>query len=389
MNGTRPAAGVVTLGVVHSESTRRRVLILTKSDGVGGVERNLAWFVPALRASGVDADVETLQRLPQSRTGSVPGLLESLEPAVFAGGSRGAVGLLKQLAALRRRSRSYDAVIGTGPAANLLICLAVARRGPMTVIAEQNDPFIQSRLRWNRRWLWAMRRARAVTVHTEALADELRVSSHYPKRLAVIPNAVDPGAELTDPLGPRDRVLCGVGRLTVQKGFDDLVRAFAGLGELAVGWSLLLVGDGPERERLTELADELGIGDRLTITGMVPAPWSRIDRAAVFALCSHHEGFGNVILEAMAAGCAIVVSDCRFGPREIVRHGIDGAVYRAGDVNSLTTALASLIDNEEHRRGLAVAGQQRLAEYSVDRVVADWLDLLGFASQASSGPAQV
>lgn len=364
------------------------MLIVTKSNGVGGIERNLAWFVPALRARGIDADVVVLERPGRDRRDGPPGLLEPLEPAVLAGDAGGPIGRVKQMLALRTLARRYDAIVGTGPASNLLVCLAVPRSGPTTVIAEQSDPFIERRLRWNRRWLWAMRRARAVTVHTQALADELRKSGRYPERVKVIPNAADPAIVPTSPLGPRDRVVCGIGRLVALKGYDDLIRAFAGLGELAVGWSLLLVGDGPERERLTALASEVGIADRLTITGMVPTPWTTIERAAVFALCSRHEGFGNVILEAMGAGCAVVVSDCRFGPREIVRHGIDGVVYPSGDVAALTVELASLLDDEQRRVRLAVAGQRRLAEYSVDRVVGEWLELLGLASQLKSGPDQ-
>jgi len=355
---------------MESSGPTLRVLIVTKSDGVGGIERNLSWFVPSLRERGIDCDLVVLQPAVGG-----PELLVDLDPVLLSGGGAGARSMIRRLWALRSLARDYDVVIGTGPVANQLVCLAAARAH--RIVAEQNDPFIDRRQRWNRRWGWVLRRADAVVVHTRELAEEVRAAGNYPAKVAVIPNAVDPSACAVAPSPERRPVVCGIGRLVPQKGFADLVRAFSAVGADADEWSLLLVGDGPERAALERLANDLGLGDRLTVTGMVADPWRAVDTAAVFVLPSHHEGFGNVILEAAAAGCVLLVSDCRFGPREIVRHERDGLVFRAGDVDELTALLRRLMTDVDLRRKLAAAGRERLADYSVERVVDDWIEVLG------------
>ena len=183
---------------MESSGPTRRVLIVTKSDGVGGIERNLSWFVPSLRERGIDCDLVVLQPAVGG-----PELFVDLDPVLLSGGGAGARSMIRRLWALRSLARDYDVVIGTGPVANQLVCLAAARA--RRIVAEGSDPFIDRRQRWNRRWGWVLRRADAVVVHTRELAEEVRAAGNYPAKVAVIPNAVDPSACAVAPSPERRR----------------------------------------------------------------------------------------------------------------------------------------------------------------------------------------
>jgi glycosyltransferase involved in cell wall biosynthesis len=155
-----------------------------------------------------------------------------------------------------------------------------------------------------------------------------------------VPNGVpqtsgDPAPEFSRPAGP---VIGSLGRLTDQKGYDLLVRA---LPELPVA-TLVLVGDGPEREPLQALASELGVADRLQVTGWRAHPRGYLSSFDVFALPSRWEGMPLSILEAMHAGLPVVAGDVG-SVAECVLDGETGFVMPAGDLRTLTDRLARLL----------------------------------------------
>lgn len=168
---------------------------------------------------------------------------------------------------------------------------------------------------------------------------------------AAQPPAFDPGAPY----------LVAVGRLVRQKGFDVLLRAFAGLPDPAL--RLVILGEGAERARLQRLAGELGVADRVDLPGFVANPWAIMRRARVFCLSSRMEGFGNVVPEALALGLPVVVTDCDFGPREIVRDGVDGCVVPHDDPSALRAALARLLADAVLAQACAASGRQRARDY--------------------------
>jgi glycosyltransferase involved in cell wall biosynthesis len=159
-----------------------------------------------------------------------------------------------------------------------------------------------------------------------------------------------------------DPIVLGVGRLHRQKGFEDLLYAAGRLGTRA---SVVLVGDGPLRGRLTHVADKLGV--QLTIVPAVRdvAPYLR--RADVVALPSLYEGLPNVLLEARGAGCAVVASDLP-GHREVIRDGENGIITAPSDVAGLANALERAIRDEG---SLGAAGRETtLAHFRWDAYIA-------------------
>lgn len=136
-------------------------------------------------------------------------------------------------------------------------------------------------------------------------------------------------------------VLAG-GRHEPQKGFDTLLDAFSHLGR--ENTRLVLFGTGPETESLTEQAKALGIENHVSFPGFVENAYTYMESADVFVLSSEYEGFGLVLIEALACGCSVVSTNCESGPAEILEDGAFGQLVPVGDENALADAINSTLD---------------------------------------------
>jgi GalNAc-alpha-(1->4)-GalNAc-alpha-(1->3)-diNAcBac-PP-undecaprenol alpha-1,4-N-acetyl-D-galactosaminyltransferase len=357
-----------------------RVLFVAKSDGIGGVERKIAALVESFSGCGLCCHVVTL-----AEHAGPPGLLADVPKTVLE--VRGCPGPLRRLLQLLRlraivAANHYDAVIGFGPSSNALVALSNRRGGPLAVIAEVGNPFIPRRRRWNQWWMWTYRRADVLVVQTERLADELRAFRRRPRRIVVIANMLSPSIPLVEPAQARPPVVAGVGRLVASKRYVDLVEAIARLGDQARDWRVVIVGDGDDRDRIEQRARELGVADRVEMTGWTDAPWTHLSDAAIFVLCSQNEGFANVLVEAAASGCAVISSDCRFGPREFLGDDEFGLLYPVGDVDALSARIGQLIADPARRLALAQAAHGRCRHFDRTSVTDEWLRLIGAGSSA-------
>jgi glycosyltransferase involved in cell wall biosynthesis len=200
----------------------------------------------------------------------------------------------------------------------------------------------------------AVRAADRIVVTSEAVADYLVMRHGVDRgRLRIVPNAIDVDRFApARPPRPEKGLIVFVGRLVPEKRLDVLVAAAASVP----GARLLLIGDGPERERLAQQAAAAGVP--LELAGTVPntevAAW--LARAEIFALPSAYEGQPKALLEAMACGLPVVGSDVP-GVRDIVRHGETGWLVPAGDVGALAVALAALSSDPGLRERLGLAGR--------------------------------
>ena len=216
----------------------------------------------------------------------------------------------------------------------------------------------------------AYRRADRVVAISDGVGLALSRRFHIdPARLATIHNAVDLShvrerAQEAPGSLPAQPFVVAAGRLVRQKGFDVLIRAFAErFADHQV--SLVILGNGPERAALEALARSIGLERRVHFPGFVANPWSYFARAEVFVCSSRWEGFGNVIVEAMACGAPVVSTDCDFGPREILRHGDSGLLVAVDDVEGVGEAVASLLRDRHQAAQLAENARHRAADFDV------------------------
>jgi glycosyltransferase involved in cell wall biosynthesis len=138
-------------------------------------------------------------------------------------------------------------------------------------------------------------------------------------------------------------VILGVGRLTRQKDFPTLIRAFAVLRRRRSA-RLVILGEGEERAHLEALAEELGVAEDVSLPGFRENAMAYMARAGLFVLSSEWEGLPTVLIEALAAGAQVVSTDCPSGPREILQEGRLGALVPVGDVAALADAMLRALD---------------------------------------------
>lgn len=218
-------------------------------------------------------------------------------------------------------------------------------------------------------------RADAVIALSRGVAQVLeQIAPAIAGRIEVIPNAaVDPA--LLSARGaacprarPQGKLLVACGRLNEQKGYPVLLRALARLQRYEPAY-LWILGQGPLQASLERLARKLGVHERVWFAGFLPDPYPFIAAADAFVLSSLYEGFGNVLVEAMACGVPVVSSDCPYGPAEIIEHDSTGLLTPVGDAAALAAALHRVLSDGALADRLRVAGAQRAQAFS-DQVVA-------------------
>jgi len=293
----------------------------------------------------------------------------------------------RRLAELSRFLRSFRPDIVMPFLSYFITAIAVAMaRVPARVVFNQGTPttgFLEDAdFAWRRPWRrrlfavmtrWFYRRADAVVVTSQGVADDLVTHYGVPReRMRVLHNPVDletiaaasrePVAG-TPPVAPQ---LVAVGRLASVKGYRLLIDAVARLTTTHDTVSAWILGDGPERDSLERFAAERGVADRIHFLGFHANPWRFVARADVLVLTSVYEGFGNVLIEAMACGTPVVATRSP-GTAEIVVAGANGLLVDH-DPQAVADAVAQVLDDRSLRDRLVAQASIDVQQYALPRV---------------------
>ncbi len=282
-------------------------------------------------------------------------------------------------------------------------CL-MATRGlahrPKTVVGVQNTPSMAYHGPW-----WSRRRllmslmsalypvADCVVASSRAVRDDLRsLSPTVAQHCRVIHNAgyderVLRGAtEQAPEIGSDGPLVVACGRLTKQKGFTHLLDALAILRR-TIPARLCLVGEGPDHCLLQSRVRSLRLDESVHLVGFQSNPFRFMAAADVFVLSSLWEGFGNVIVEAMACGTPVIAANCRSGPDEIIQHGVNGMLVPPKDPRALADALMRLLTDDALNRRLSAHGKRRARDFS-DRIITRRYEQLFMHLAAEKGSAR-
>ncbi|MEQ1437864.1 glycosyltransferase [Fontimonas sp. SYSU GA230001] len=283
-------------------------------------------------------------------------------------------------ALLVAKDRAGRAAIKARRRAGLQMPLWIRLGTNLSAALERKDAFS----RWLR--VFPMRRlyplaSGVIAVSQGVKEDTQRVTGLPAERIVVIRNPVitprlaEQAAEpvphpwLADKTVP---VIIGMGRLTRQKDFPTLLRAFAALQPERPS-RLIILGEGRDRAVLEGLARELGVADELHLAGFQTNPYAWLARADLFVLSSAWEGSPNALTEALALGVPSVSTDCPSGPREILDGGRYGPLVPVGDVAAMTQAMRQTLHQPLPATELRAAVEEYRAQTSARR----YLDLLG------------
>jgi glycosyltransferase involved in cell wall biosynthesis len=279
-----------------------------------------------------------------------------------------------------------------------LRCAIVGMRpGPKLVLGIQNNFSVRmqhaplhERTLLRRLYLATYERADRIVALSHGVADDLvRELPSSVGRISVVYNAgMDSkleamAAEPLDCERPDGPVIVACGRLTEQKDFATLIRAFARM-KVVPAPALWVLGEGPLEPALRALATSLGVGERVRWLGFRANPFPFMAAADVFALSSRWEGFANVLVEALACGTPVVSTDCPYGPSEILERGRHGILVGVGDAEGMAEALCSVLAQGKSA-ALADQCRARARVFSADRSALGYLDVLQRVVQGSGG----
>jgi glycosyltransferase involved in cell wall biosynthesis len=298
-------------------------------------------------------------------------------------------GALLPLARYLRQTRPDALLAAMWPLTSVAVWARDLARVPTRVVVSDHTDYMASpeaasragrvKLRSSMRWSYPRADgvvavsggvARSVAGLTGMPQDNISVI-HNPVRQASATQTQEPcnaAAEWARHDGPR---LIAVGSLKPAKNYALLLTAFAHVRQQADA-RLLVLGEGPLRSDLEALRRRLGLDGAVDMPGFVLDPYPYLARADLFVLSSAWEGFGNVIVEALACGTPVVSTDCPSGPREILDDGRHGKLVPVGDAGALAQAIIAALAGDHDRPALI----RRAQDFSVERAADAYLKLL-------------
>jgi glycosyltransferase involved in cell wall biosynthesis len=263
---------------------------------------------------------------------------------------------------------------------NILTLLALSETSYPVIISEQNNPALAIGNLWKKlRHLTYPHAARVISTSqgVDCYFDWLPKTKRAVIYNPLVPLKNDQGEmNLIKGADPDKKWVIAMGRLVHQKGFDILLHAFGQIAGNHSDWQLLILGEGELRPELEELRQSLGLSHQVVLPGLIDNPFPVLKKSKLFVLSSRFEGFGNVLIEALACGIPVISTDCPSGPREIIRDGVNGILVQNGDVEALAVAMDRLMSDQGERKRLADRAADVTERFSLEKIMGMWEALI-------------
>ncbi len=179
-----------------------------------------------------------------------------------------------------------------------------------------------------------------------------------------------------------NKQVIAVGRLSYQKGYDRLIRAWSLVHREYNDWKLKIFGGGELHEELLRLISDLDLTEVVQMCNPVKDIYKEYTRSSLFALSSHFEGMPMVLLEAMRCGLPVVSFACKCGPRDLIEDGVNGLLIEEGNIEQLASGLMKLIANPELRKKMGAQAYHASSKYTEAVIMPQWVKL--FDTMASA-----
>ena len=356
-----------------------RIACLIATLGAGGAERVAATLCNAWDNAGHRVDLLTYQHqgeLPHYPIGQGVRLHQLGVASRSSGLWTRMVNMRRRIYAPRKLLREIrpDVLVCFIAGTNIFGLLAARGLDVPVVISERVHP-AHHRFRWPistaRRRLYPL--ASALVVQTSDIARWFQLQLGLDAK--VIPNPID-GDRFIDRADDGDRKsMVSVGRLNHQKGYDDLITAFARVAPDFPDWDLVILGEGPERDNLETLIAELELDGRIVLPGVASDIPQQLASATVYVQSSRYEGFPNAVLEALAAGCPVLATDAPGATAGILQGGKFGQLTPANDVDALAERMKVLMADPALRDRMSDNARDAAIPYDAGKVAEQWIAL--------------
>lgn len=222
---------------------------------------------------------------------------------------------------------------------------------------------------WRRTLLKELRKLDRFVVLTESD----KIAWRELDNVKVIPNPLSFQPTKTSSL--TEKRIIAVGRYCHEKGYDDLLKAWSLIQNDCKDWTLSIFGDG-DRTYYNSIAEKLGIDKkRCILNGKSSDIESEFCKSSLSVCSSRFEGFGLVIAEAMACGLPVVSYDCPWGPRSIIKNGIDGVLVENGNVKELASEVFKMTQDHEKMTEMGKNAKENIQRFKIDSIAKKWVDL--------------
>jgi glycosyltransferase involved in cell wall biosynthesis len=361
------------------------VCVFATSLNIGGIERMRVNLIPALQDLGYKISL-MLHRAEGPLLPQVPKDVEIISLDVH----KAIMALPRAVRAIKQRQPD---ILLTSPIRNGLTMLAARRLGLLKGVKTKIITGIHNAMseeaklpkNWRDRFLptvshMLLPHADQVLAVAGGVADDLAECARIDRgKITVVYNPViTPSfdSRMSEPVdhpwfNKKDvPLIVGMGRLVRQKDYPTLMRAFA-IVRSQRPCRLAFIGDGPDRTKLQEMAEQLGVAEDVSFVGYQPNPFGFLSRASLFVLSSIHEGCPNALIEAIGCGTPVVSTDCLSGPDEVLVDGEYGPLVPVGDHVAMAEAMAATLDAPlppERLRG-------RAADFKAAKIAKDYSDV--------------
>lgn len=387
---TGSAAGERTSSALRP-SDEARIAVFVSFSGQGGVERMILNLCDGFVRAGLAVDL-VIVRGRSAHLAELPArvrLIDLRARHTFTSVPSLARYLIRErpAALLAAKDRAIKAAVVARALSRVPVRL-VGRLGTTVSAALEGQSWLQRAGWYAGMRLFYPRVDRLVAVSDGVAEDVRRITGLPAERVRVVRNPVwtarlerlaserAPHPWLDDRTCP---VILGAGRLTRQKDFPTLLRAFAQV-RAQQACRLAILGDGRQYDELLTLAKELGVSDDVALPGFQRNPYAWLVRASLFVLSSAWEGSPNVLTEALALGVPVVATDCPSGPREILARGRYGRLVPVGDVEALARAMLETLARPLPSDTLREAARP----YTLEASTQGYLEALGLAAKNAS-----
>ncbi|MFT6324986.1 MAG: glycosyltransferase involved in cell wall biosynthesis [Halieaceae bacterium] len=268
-----------------------------------------------------------------------------------------------------------DSILSFGEHWNNLVLLAGLGKNFSVFVSDRCQPNKSLGKFQNLLRIWLYPKSKGVIAQTMQ-AKSIFHTMYEHENIGVIGNpiSVKPKVEFLE----RENIVLSVGRLITSKHQEELIRLFVEIGKS--DWKLVIVGGDALKQKnhskLANLITELGIQNRVILTGAIKDVGFWYERASVFAFTSSSEGFPNVIGEALSYGVPVISFDCVAGPSDMITDGFNGYLVELFDFDMFRVRLAKLMDDESIRQKMSINAPRSVLKFEESMMVQNFFKFI-------------